>query len=82
MKPETLQFIESLFKFYEQSSSGNEPENAKALNDAWDDLEAYKIRQDKDRKTVAELFAVIDNESRIGLWELGATFIEILMKNK
>lgn len=42
MKKETIEFIESLFEFYQQSSSGREEENEKALNAAWDDIEHMK----------------------------------------
>lgn len=42
MTPETIAFIESLFEFYMQSSSGKEPENAAALKSAWDEIERIK----------------------------------------
>lgn len=42
MTKDTAAFIESLFEFYQQSSSGKEPENAEALRLAWDELEKMK----------------------------------------
>lgn len=50
MKKETIEFIESLFEFYQQSSSGREEENKKALNDAWDDI----VRMKEGRSIVIE----------------------------
>lgn len=35
-----------------------------------------------DRQILAKLYAVMVNEPHVGLWEIGATFVEILMSNK
>lgn len=39
MTPETRNFIVSLFEWYAESPSGKEPENAKALGSAWDEID-------------------------------------------
>lgn len=81
MKPDTLAFIETLFEWYGQTSAGREPENAKALEEAWDDMTVYRHQKDKERIIIEKMKAVMVNEPHIGLWELGATFAEILATN-
>ncbi len=78
MKKETIEFIETLFEYYADTSSGKESENAEAVRAARQDLEAYKARQVDSERTLAEIYAVVQGEPNIGLWELGGRVIEIL----
>lgn len=78
MKKETIEFIEGLFEAYKQSSSGQEPENAEALNKAWDDLETCKARSLRSERTLDLLYAEIRKDPYVGMWEMGARLVEIL----
>lgn len=48
MTRETKEFIVDLFDHYRESSSGKEPENAAALERAWDEVEAMDDVKDKE----------------------------------